>query len=300
MLLALVIGDLHGRIDHLASMTRFIKKEEIDAVFLTGDIGANVLLGHGANDYSTKTYLKTLEAAFEICCYLGKKVFFVPGNWDLANIPRSPKSNVYNVDILGSGEISTCGSYQVVGIGGGRFINGDFPYEWAPEQINTIANTIHESLSPEKPTILISHHPPFQCKIDLNNARSHQGESNINKVIIDVKPTLFISGHIHEAVGVDYLEPGVPCIGAGSFVKSQPIKMQFDTERIDLNIENFPQFFLTKIDAENLIFIRHLIGSGYHNRIHEYKIDETGVWQWISEKWCLIPSTWKNTNERKY
>jgi uncharacterized protein len=102
----------------------------------------------------------------------------------------------------------------IAGISGGLPFGGT-PYERteedfavAAEESLGLAATTRESGSAvdriSRPTILVSHQPPFGTRCDLTRDR-HVGSTSIRDAILRHQPDLVLCGHIHEATGTDVL-----------------------------------------------------------------------------------------------
>jgi Icc-related predicted phosphoesterase len=52
---------------------------------------------------------------------------------------------------------------------------------------------------------LVTHAPPYETRIDQTTRGEHVGSKAVRSIINRYKPTLAISGHIHEAKGIDKL-----------------------------------------------------------------------------------------------
>ncbi|HYD03634.1 MAG TPA: metallophosphoesterase [Alphaproteobacteria bacterium] len=63
--------------------------------------------------------------------------------------------------------------------------------------------------------ILLTHAPPFETKVD-NKYGQHVGNKDIKEFIINYKPMLAVSGHIHETAGADETINGTRMFNPGS------------------------------------------------------------------------------------
>ena len=95
------------------------------------------------------------------------------------------------------------GGVRFVGLSGGLPFN-DLPYERTEEDYERVAAEAFERAAPVegRPTILVSHQPPFATACDLAHGR-HVGSKSLRTAIERHQPDLVFSGHIHESIGED-------------------------------------------------------------------------------------------------
>jgi uncharacterized protein len=83
-----------------------------------------------------------------------------------------------------------------------------------------------ENVPQDEPLILITHQPCAGTKI--SDRGGYDGGSNsIRKFIVERKPMLAFSGHIHEAVGEDQIGP-TTLINPGSYAEGRYATIEFD------------------------------------------------------------------------
>ncbi len=119
-----------------------------------------------------------------------KKVFFVPGNNDPpdAAIPEG----VLNIH----GRQERLDKISIGGIGGSNIT----PFNTRFEITDDKARQILSSLG--RVEILVSHCPPFGTKCDLYSGK-HLGSVPVREYVEMNKPSIVLTGHVHEARGVD-------------------------------------------------------------------------------------------------
>lgn len=173
----LAAGDFHGDSKVTKKLAEKAKKEDVDLVVLTGDITGLV-----ETEDIIKPFLKN-----------GKRVIFVPGNWDdelTANF-LSKLYGVKNLDdnyvVYGDGKIGIFG----VGSAGVLSLNEDRTFNKLKKDFQKIKNL-------EK-KIMISH---IHAKGTKSEFSGFEGSSGIRKAIDEFQPDIFLSGHIHEGEGL--------------------------------------------------------------------------------------------------
>ena len=76
------------------------------------------------------------------------------------------------------------------------------PNEHTEEDFKLLLKEIKMELPPGKPVILVTHHPPAGTECDLTGDGRHVGSISIREFILEVKPVICFSGHIHESRGI--------------------------------------------------------------------------------------------------
>jgi len=173
----LAAGDFHGNSKITKQLAEKAKKENVDLVVLTGDITGLV-----ETDDIIKPFLEK-----------GKRVVFVPGNWDdepTANF-LSKLYGVKNVEdnyvVYGDNDVGIFG----VGSAGVLSLNEDKTFKKLKKDFEKIKDL-------EK-KIMISHIHPKGSKSEFSG---FEGSSGVRKAIDEFQPDVFFSGHIHEGEGL--------------------------------------------------------------------------------------------------
>ncbi len=172
----LAAGDFHGDSTLAKKLAERAKKEDVDLVILTGDIIGFV---------ETKNLLKPFIEK-------GKKVVFVPGNWDTSEAANF-LTQLYGVKNLGKHYVK----YNNIGI----FGIGSPDWQLFPDDkkvFNKLEKDFEKIKNLEK-KIMVSHLHAANTKSEFSGIPGNKG---IRKAIEKFQPDLFISGHIHEAEGV--------------------------------------------------------------------------------------------------
>jgi Icc-related predicted phosphoesterase len=74
------------------------------------------------------------------------------------------------------------------------------------ELAHILADAI-QGLDPAVPLVLLCHHPPLGTRTDWTWGQQHAGSQAVRAFIETVQPILCVTGHIHEAIGVDTIGP---------------------------------------------------------------------------------------------
>lgn len=193
----IAFGDIHMATAQAASIPGIT---EADLILLNGDL---------TNYGSTSDAKNVLDEILS----LNPKVLAQFGNMD------GPDINDYleklDMNLHGQARLIQ-GEVCLIGVGGSNFTPFNTPSELPEEEIFQLASqafkqageyiSLAEPLHNKKiPTILISHVPPFDTKIDSLHSGKHVGSRAIRTIIEKHQPDLCISGHIHEAKGQDMI-----------------------------------------------------------------------------------------------
>ena len=174
----LAAGDFHGDIDIARRISKRAGKEKVDLVVLAGDI-------HGAVE--GVDVLKPFRDAKQ-------KVVFVPGNWD-TSLEASLLRNVHGIKNLDGYYVNYKG-VDIIGLG-----NPDFELTLDEKRASRKLESSFKKIKTKSgKKILVSH---MHAAGTLAEFSGFPGSKAIRKAIDKFKPDLFISGHIHEAEGIE-------------------------------------------------------------------------------------------------
>ena len=184
----LVLSDVHRREWVPAAAGELIKEHSLDAVVLLGDI----------------THFGPPQFAEEFIRELSVKCYAVPGNCDPLGTEAFIKSvgtSLHGVKVQIDGR--TWG-----GLGGSNPSIFRTPFEMSEEEI---ARKLEPVMEPGM--ILVLHNPAYGT-FDTTFSGKHVGSTAVAEVIERCKPSVVLSGHIHEDRGVElkdgvwYMNPG--------------------------------------------------------------------------------------------
>jgi len=175
----LVVSDIHGSKNSLEMILKRIDEHKSDLVVICGDI-THFGPASWAKDFLDEIPIRTLA---------------VPGNCDPVDTidaiveSKAAALHAKKVEIAG---------YKFIGFGGSNRTPFNTPFEFSEKEI-------FDSLDPimEEKAILVAHAPPYG-HVDYHPIKGHLGSKSIAKIVHKYKPLLALSGHIHEARGVEY------------------------------------------------------------------------------------------------
>jgi putative phosphoesterase len=181
----LAFTDFHGQLDAYNKAKQLISSEKPDFVVVAGDI-----VNHDA------------ELAKKLLSELGKgdrTIYFIPGNMD--NPELKDWSGNLQVHPL-HGRCEFVNNVCLIGLGGAPHGAFKTPFQYTEQE----ATQLLESLARDckgKEVILVSHCPPRDTRVDQVAPDEHLGSVSVRRFIESIQPILVISGHVHEAQGVD-------------------------------------------------------------------------------------------------
>jgi len=172
----LAAGDFHGDSDTAKRLAEKAEKENVDLVILTGDI-----TGFIETENLLKPFIKK-----------GKKVVFVPGNWETKETADF-LSKLYGVKNIGEHYLK----YKDIGIFG--IGSADWRLFLNEKKAFNKLKKDFEKIKDLEKKIMVSHVHAAGTKSEFSGI---PGSEALRKAIKEFQPNLFISGHIHEAEGL--------------------------------------------------------------------------------------------------
>lgn len=179
----LAAGDIHGDTGLVKKLAKQAKDENVDLIILTGDLTM----------WEEDT--KNLIGPF---AKLKKPILLLHGNHEsVATIDFL--SEIYSPNtknLHGYSFISKDKNIGIFGTGG-----ADFGMSAMTEkQFYDTLSKAHKRLKDVKHKIMVTHMHPFKTKAEFSG---FQGSKGIRKAIKKFKPDIVLSGHIHEAEGIE-------------------------------------------------------------------------------------------------
>ena len=202
----LTLGDIHGRIawnDSLRSAAR-----DASAVLLVGDI---TNFGGPA---------ETWEVIEEITAHC-PQVYGVPGNCDsFAILDEMAEAGI---SLHGRG-IEVADGIGLCGAGGSNITPFGTPLEFDGEDLDAILRAGWPAIAGLDMRIVVHHAPPYRTRCDRTRLGLHVGVKSLRAFCEAEQPELVVSGHIHEARGLDTIgatrvvNGGMAARGHGTFI----------------------------------------------------------------------------------
>lgn len=177
----LAIGDIHGDTGLVKRLAETAKKEKVDLVILAGDL----TLG----ERSTKNLIGPFVKA-------KKEVLLIPGNHE------SVATTEFLTEVYGP-ETKNIHGYAIqkgdLGIFGAGTVDWGTEGRASKELFNLLKKG-NSKLTNSKKKIMVTHMHPRGSQAEFTG---YPGSSAVTRAIIEFKPDILISAHIHEAGGIE-------------------------------------------------------------------------------------------------
>lgn len=179
----LAFSDMHGNKPCLADIKKKLKREEkkkkpVDYIVCCGDFTV----------FETK--MKTILSWIN---KLGKPVILIHGNHEEARAVRKLCKLYKNLTFIHKKIHRVKDDIVFVAYGGGGFSMTD-------RKFTAWGKKIMRKVKKKEKVILLTHGPPYGTKLDLV-IDEHVGNKAYTQFVKKYKPTLYLSGHIHECFG---------------------------------------------------------------------------------------------------
>ncbi len=179
----IALPDLHDHPESLKTIARPLM--QADVVLLVGDM--------------TNGGINHLLRLLTILTDLNEHIYTVPGNMDTVKMLAHLAREDYNIHR----RFEWVDGLALVGLGGALPFVGKFVFN--EEELAQLLDDAIAELNADVPTILVSHQPPYDCKLDLLPNGVHVGSKSVRSWIEQHQPLICVCGHIHEAVGIDQI-----------------------------------------------------------------------------------------------
>ena len=191
----IAIGDIHEHVRNLHLLRPHLAGAE--AVIVTGD------LTNYAGCEKARQVLDAVRAVHP-------RVLAQVGNLDQPEVDDFLTSEGLNLH----GRGVRLGDVGIAGCGGSNVTPFSTPIEFGEEEIATFLERGYASIADAPIRIVVPHCPPRDTKVDRTAGGLHVGSPAVRAFIERRRPHLVLTGHIHEARGVDEID-GIPVINAG-------------------------------------------------------------------------------------
>lgn len=178
----IAIADIHGGLSKVDAI--LAKERPFDAIIIAGDL---TTLGSPDEAQGAIQHLNQHDTPIAV----------VAGNMD----PPELETIFAPVSVNATGVV--WGEVGVFGVSGSPPTPMDTPYEISEEEILRRVEDGWRTVQACRWKILVSHAPPHDTPLDIIARGRHVGSRSIRSFIERRHPDLVVSGHIHEARGID-------------------------------------------------------------------------------------------------
>jgi len=203
-------GDVHEDTNNLIKIKSEL--EDADLIVISGDL---------TNYHGKVEAKKVLESIKRY----NKRLLAQYGNLD------QPEVNEYltgeGINLHGNGYVF--GDVGIFGCGGSSPTPFNTPSEISESDIKKYLTDGYTKVKNAKWKIMVCHTPPKDTVIDIVRSGMHVGSSTVRDFIVQYKPDVCISGHIHESRGKDEVGDTV-VLNAGMFRDGWYIEINIDKD----------------------------------------------------------------------
>ena len=182
----IALPDLHGGIEYLARIGAELSA--VDVVLLVGD-SVNGDRADGA------------AAVVEAMRRFNRNILAVPGNWEKDRVEAyltHEGINLHRCHVV-------YGQIAFAGVGASLKSLIATPNEITEREFTSYLHEAVGGLAPGSEWILVCHQPPYQTVCDRTWPEVHVGSKAVRAFIEKTQPAICFTGHIHEAVGIDWI-----------------------------------------------------------------------------------------------
>ena len=212
----LVLADIHGHAENVEYIHSEI--QDCDGIVIAGDI----------TDFGGQAQVSGVLSAFQS---YQKPIFAVSGNCDLSGVDevlQKNKSNLHGSGIEYNG-------LKFVGVGGSLPCPGRTPNEAGENDFRAVLEKGIAAFDAKDNLVLVTHQPAWGTKLDVAGTDRHTGSRAIREFIENYQPILSISGHMHEAYGVDKIGTTV-LINPGPFRQGQYAVVDIENGHVQIQL----------------------------------------------------------------
>ena len=188
----LLFSDIHADLE--AARQIIAKSREVDVVI-------------GAGDFATMS--RGLQRCIDVLSQLDRPTVLVPGNNEWPDELLAACKDWKSAHVL-HGQGAEINGVSFFGLGGGVPVTpfGDWSFDLSEEQAAKLLEAC-----PDR-AVLVSHSPP-KGLVDRSSSGQSLGSMAVRDLIIQKKPVLVVSGHIHASAGRSATLNETPVVNAG-------------------------------------------------------------------------------------
>lgn len=188
----LLFSDIHSDLEAARSIVT--QSRDVDVVI-------------GAGDFATMS--RGLNRCIDVLSQIDRPTILVPGNNEWPDELAAACANWKTAHVL-HGQGTKIDGISFFGLGGGVPVTpfGDWSFDLSEEQAAKLLEAC-----PNR-AVLVSHSPP-KGLVDRSSSGKSLGSIAVRDVIVQKKPILVVSGHIHASAGKSATLNGTTVINAG-------------------------------------------------------------------------------------
>jgi Icc-related predicted phosphoesterase len=210
-------GDIHENLSNLRPLKNEL--ENADLVIVAGDL----------TNYNGR---KAAEKVIEGIEKYNKNILAELGNLDQPDVDDYLTEK--GINLHRNGFIKE--DIGIFGVGGSNPTPFNTPTEFSESEIEGFLVESFEKVKDAKFKIMVPHMPPKDTKLDMIKTGAHVGSQSVRDFILKHKPDIVLSGHIHEARGLEKIEDTTIC-NAGMFCEGGYIEINKQSELLTAELK---------------------------------------------------------------
>ena len=217
----LAVSDIHGRRSNVQKLVERIQEDPPELIVIAGD------LSNGS--------MKEAVNVLEIFRRSSIKTVFVPGNMDPPELVsyEDDTNTVINIH-LKTVEIN---GIVVAGVGGSNITPFNTYIEFSESEIKKMLEEVVGGIvEKSRRLIMVTHAPPYGTAVDRVFTGLHVGSRSLREFVEAEQPLALVSGHIHEARGIDKLGSTL-IINPGPLFRGYYAVVYVDEDKDDVHAE---------------------------------------------------------------
>ncbi|MGR3218283.1 MAG: metallophosphoesterase, partial [Candidatus Anammoxibacter sp.] len=179
-------GDIHEDTKNLNKLSEALQVADI--LIISGDL----------TNYHGKASAETVINSIR---KYNNKILAQPGNLDLSEVGDYLTSE--KINLHGNGYVFK--DVGIFGVGGSNQTPFNTPTEYSEEEIKEFLYAGYKKIEECAIKIMVPHMPPNNTNVDKVASGMHVGSKSVREFIEEYKPDICICGHIHEAMGEDFI-----------------------------------------------------------------------------------------------
>ncbi len=218
-MIILGLSDIHGVADPIWKMEKILA--EADVVCLIGDI----------THFGGKP---EADRVIDAVARHAGRVLAVAGNCDYPGVDARLDEKKINLH----GRVETIGGVAFLGLGGSLITPFNTPNEHTEDDVRRVLENAEQQVPRGKPLVVVSHQPPANTACDRLNNGVHVGSTVLYSFIEKHRPAACLTGHIHEAVGVDHIG-NTPIVNPGQLGRGRYACLEMLPDGARVSVETF-------------------------------------------------------------
>ncbi len=182
----IVIGDLHGEISNINKVPA---ADQAEAIIINGDI-------------TNAGHKELADRILNEIQKINTNIYAQIGNMDYSEIEKLLQDKGWNIHAQG---VQLGQNIGLMGVGYSNPTPFGTPSEVQDQELSKWLKHAYKDIEHLEHKIVVTHTPPIKTSMDRVSEGVHVGSQAIREFIEHYQPDICISGHIHEAIGEEFL-----------------------------------------------------------------------------------------------